>query len=70
MKGLLICIGLAIAMFYGFFFELAPWLAGMLPQGEWNGVMTIVVYALVAYFGGLGLPIMLIGFGIMLYVNE
>lgn len=61
--------GLAIMIFYFAFWKVAPWLSGFLPNSEWSGVLQIAIYVLVAYFGGIGLPIFLIGVGIFLWTQ-
>ena len=59
------CFFSAFGIFYGMFFRLAPYICTQIPPGQWQGLMKIAIYFVVAYFGGIGLPFILIFFGIM-----
>ncbi len=70
MKWLLsiLCWLSAVGVFYGMFFKLAPYVCTLIPSGEWQGLMRVAAYFAIAYFGGIGLPLVLIylGIGILL----
>ena len=57
----------AIGIFYGAFFKLAPYLAAALPAGDWNKILTFIVYALIGNLGGIGIPLAMIVWAIMLF---
>jgi hypothetical protein len=56
----------AIAIFYGMFFKLAPFICTFVPAGQWQGLIKIAIYFVVAYGGGIGLPFILVFFSIMM----
>ncbi len=61
--GLIVCVG-AVSLFYWAFFRLAPGIAALIPQGAYAGLLKVVVYGVIAYFGGIGLPFVLLIIGI------
>ena len=63
-----ILVVLAIAVFYGCFFALAPWLADSIPPEGWGSFARKFVYILIAYFGGLGIPMALIAWAVFAYI--
>jgi len=68
MKWLLavLCWLSASGIFYGMFFKLAPYACGLVPLGQWQGLMKVGIYFAIAYLGGIGLPIALIFLGFMI----
>jgi len=62
MKWLLavLCWLSAAGVFFGMFFKLAPYVCGLVPPGQWQGLIKVGIYFAIAYLGGLGLPFMLI----------
>lgn len=56
----------AIGIFYGMFFKLAPYIGTLIPAGQWQGLIKVIAYFLVAYFGGIGIPMVLIVWGIFM----
>ena len=64
------CWMLSIAVFYGFFFKLAPYICTLIPPGQWQGLMKVGVYFVIAYAGGIGIPFVLIFFSIMMIWNS
>jgi len=67
--GLAIC-GLAVGVFYMIFFKLAPYIISALPKtGEWSKFIEIVVYIIVGYLGGIGIPLVILFLGITVFVE-
>ena len=64
-----VAFGLAGVVFYCAFFALAPKLMSIIPNGPWKPLAGFVIYVLVAYFGGIGLPIAIACFGIAIAVT-
>ena len=46
------------------FFKAAPALCSLLPVNDWTGILKIIVYVFVGYFGGIGIPLALIILGV------
>ena len=65
-----LCWGLSLGVFYGFFFKLAPYVCTLIPPGQWQGLMKVGVYIVVAYCGGIGIPFVLVLFTIMMLWNS
>lgn len=63
--GAILCF-LSVIIFYCAFFLLAPFIASTIPNGEWHNLFVIITYAIVAYFGGIGIPLFLLIVGICL----
>ena len=63
-------MGIACIIFYFCFFVIAPYVASTIPQGEWHNFLGVLVYVGIAYLGGIGLPIGLFIFGIVIMVIE
>jgi hypothetical protein len=59
---------LAVGIFYGAFFKVAPWLCTLLPNNDWQKILSAVIYFVVAYVGGIGLPIGLVVWAIIAFV--
>lgn len=60
--GFLGCLLAGIALFHALFFKLAPFLAGFVQ----SDVAKVIIYGLIGWFGGLTIPIALIGIGIFI----
>ena len=60
----LIPICLSGVTFWAIFFKLAPWIASMVPAGDWSKLLRVLIYVIVGYFGGIGIPIALFILGI------
>lgn len=62
--GLGISVGASFAAFWGIFYKLTPWVINQM--GDVPKWVNVLIYAIVAYFGGLMLPlcILVIGVGI------
>jgi len=54
---------LAVGVFYGLFFCLAPWMTSSLPKDGFGPFIKTVVYVLIGYFGGIAVPIVLFIWG-------
>ncbi len=67
-KGL-IPMGLGAMFFYLMFFKFAPWVATLLPQNEWAGILTIVVYGIIAWLGGGTVTLMLVIWGLKILLD-
>lgn len=64
-------IALGILLFYEIFFNLAPWLASLIPESAWSKLLTVIMYVVVGYFGGLAIPIFcVVAGGYLFVVNE
>jgi hypothetical protein len=50
-------MALAVGLFYTVFFTFAPWLTEGIPQEGYGVIITKIIYVLVAYFGGVAVPI-------------
>ena len=62
---------LSVLSFWGIFFKLAPWIVSLLPQtSDWYKVFKVVVYVLVGYFGGIGIPIFFIVLGFIVWMQK
>ena len=63
MKAVIILVFWAVAflVFWLCFFVAAPAVASLIPHSDWKGFLDFVIYALIAYFGGIALPLV-IGF--------
>ena len=61
--GVLLLLG-SFVTFYLTFFKLAPWIVSTIPAGAWQKFLSIIVYILVGYFGGIGVPILMFCYGV------
>ena len=59
----------AVAIFYGFFFKLAPYTCTLVPAGPSQGLIKVGVYLAIAYLGGIGLPFILIFIGALILLR-
>ena len=55
--GYITSLCLAVVVFHAIFFQLAPYIAGMIPAGEWHRLVTLVIYVVIAWCGGIVIPI-------------
>jgi hypothetical protein len=64
MKWLVMALLIIVAgfIFWGLFFQLAPRIAREIPQSNVSGLLTILVYGAIAYFGGIMIPLCVMGF--------
>ena len=62
-------IALAIGLFYGIFFKLTPYIASTIPSGDWHNFLSIVVYCIIGYFGGIALPISIAIIGVLVLLT-
>ena len=61
---LIIC---GLLLFWLAFFVLTPSVQSLVPDGEWKGLINLVILVLVGYCGGLGVPlVMIVGGGFMI----
>ena len=60
--GISACWAVAALIFWGCFFAAAPAIAALIPAGPWKGLADVAVYFLVAWAGGVALPLV-IGIG-------
>lgn len=67
--GLFFC-GLAVFVFWGLFFKVAPIIANAIPPSDWKPLLNILAYGIVGYFGGIAIPIALLIVGIGMMVAE
>ena len=58
-----LCWLLAGGVFFGMFFKLAPYICNLVTPGQWQALIKVGIYFAVAYFGGIGLPLILAFFG-------
>ena len=57
-----------VVYFMGMFFKLAPYINAHVPPGEWQKLIQIGAYFVVAAFGGVGLPIVIVFFSIIILI--
>ena len=62
--------GIAGGIFWGAFFKLAPMIANTIPSGDWHSFLSILVYVVIGYLGGIGIPLVLIFLGIGLIAED
>ena len=58
----------AVAIFFLCFFVLAPFVCSLIPQGDYKKIFDFLVYVLIAYAGGIVVPLVLFIHGIVLLV--
>ena len=61
-------ISIAIIIFYVLFFKLAPYVASVIPAGEWHQLGAILVYIVIGYCGGLVLPLCIFVYGVFMLI--
>ena len=58
---------LGIILFGLIFFALTPYIQSMVPDGEWQELIQLVILVIIGYCGGLGVPlVMIIGGGFLI----
>ncbi len=62
-------IAVAATVFYGAFFKLAPYIGSVLPASNWTPFLKVLVYILIAWFGGVAVPIWILCFGMITVVG-
>ena len=67
--GMLLCLSSG-ALFYLIFFKLAPYITSLIPAGSWESILRLIVYVVLGYFGGIGIPVTFIILGIFLILNK
>jgi hypothetical protein len=65
----LVVMATAILIFYLIFFQLAPWIAGLIPAGDWTPFLRFLVYIAVAWIGGIALPIGILILGFIAFIK-
>lgn len=55
--GIVISWAVAFFVFWLIFFGLAPAITSVIPQSDWKGFLDIVVYVIIGWFGGIGIPL-------------
>ena len=63
----LFLMALGLALFYGVFFKLAPYVASLLPQSDWIPILRVLVYVAVIYVGGITIPLTILILGIVAF---
>ena len=57
----LICgFGLAYSVCHLMFYSVAPAIIAQIQQGDYHGLLSLLVYGLVAWFGGVGIPVSIV----------
>lgn len=72
-RGRRLGIGFVIAsvvIFYLVFLQLAPWVANLLPDNSWHKILSIVVYVLIGWLGGLAFPLVMFIIGMQTYISN
>lgn len=65
-----VLLALAVAVFYGAFFKLAPWLVSLIPiHSDWYSILKIVIYIGIGYLGGIGVPLALVIWGFIFLIS-
>lgn len=59
-----ICWLISGFLFWEIFFKLTPKIVNLVPPGQWQPLLKIVIYALVGYLGGIGVPLVFFFLGI------
>jgi len=62
-------VALSVVVGYLIWGLAAPALAGLIPSGEWQGFIQVVVYLGVGALGGVGIPILVLVLGIKVIVE-
>ena len=63
-------IAAALGVFYGAFFKLAPYIGSLLPAvSVWTPFLKVVVYILIAWFGGIALPLWILFAGLAFVIG-
>jgi hypothetical protein len=62
---------IAIVVFYLMFFLAAPFVANLIPESAWKPFVDFLVYCIIAYMGGIGLPLAFLIFsGAILFYDK
>lgn len=61
-------MAVAGVIFYFAFFCLAPAASSAIPAGAWQHFVQIIVYIVIAYFGGIGIPLVLLIGGLIIFI--
>lgn len=73
MKGVIVggFVLIAAFVFWLAFWVIAPFAASLIPASDWKPFIDFIIYAIVAWGGGIGLPIALVfaGVGIALSLD-
>ncbi|MCB4791960.1 MAG: hypothetical protein LHV68_08740 [Elusimicrobia bacterium] len=57
-------------VFYGMFFKLAPYICTLVPAGQWQGLIKVGIYFIIAYGGGIGIPLILVFFSTIILLKS
>lgn len=59
-------------IFWALFFRLAPYISSTIPVSEWTAFLRIVITIIIAYFGGIVIPLffVIVGFRILLLIKK
>jgi len=60
----------SIVLFWAVFFKLTPFLTSFLPNNEWSDILTVVIYFVIGWMGGIALPLAGIVFGIIFLATK
>ena len=60
---LLLAIVLASGVAYLIWGQLVPYVAGLVPDGDWSPFLRVCIYVAIGLLGGVGLPIFILVFG-------
>ena len=63
-------MALAVGIFYLCFFIIAPLVASTIPEGVWHLFLSCIVYGVIAYFGGIGIPLGMMIAGIIILLKR
>lgn len=58
------CIG--VLSFWAIFFKLAPYVVSLIPKSDWSAMISFLTYILIAWIGGVTIPLMIFICGIWL----
>lgn len=56
----LVLILLGVIIFWFCFWVAAPYVQSLIPISQWKGLIDLIIYILIAWAGGVGLPLALI----------
>lgn len=62
---LVVLVIVAVLIFWGIFFKLAPRIVKEIPENEVKGLLSILVYGVIAYFGGIMVPLSILVFAVI-----
>jgi len=61
---LLVTVVFALGVAYLIWGQLVPYVAGLIPEGDWAPLMRVCTYVAVGFLGGVGLPIAILVIGV------